>query len=469
QAKRQEAVKNITAYTSVLQNLNTSLEPDEKKSIEGSLTKSNQDILQTRNRLNALNDEYIKNNFDPKYKSRIDSLQNVLATSINEASNKITYNTSTAKQDLIKEKMNTEISLEMAKSSVTSLDNMVNSLTGRLNVLAPNQANIQDYEANIEVEGKEYQDLVNKFNQTKLESSFPIQLRQVEMAMPETAEPSKKILLVFLAAIVSFLFTVGVFFVMYYVDHTVNDSQELADETQQAVLGNISLVKGAAINPDDLWETSSDAPVLKQFKGNLRSIRFEIDNDLGDAKVIAFTSMQASEGKSFLMVNLAYAYKIINKKVLIIDGNFDNPGISETFSPDLFLEDFLQSKEDIKNLTSINKNLIVIGNKGEDVSLLELANYASVQSKLTGLRDHFDVILIEIPSLYLFNKAREWISFSDKVIAVFTAGQSIDKEKKKQIAFLGSLKTKFAGWVINKVASTSVKVKQSKSAKKAYA
>nr|MDQ6901613.1 lipopolysaccharide biosynthesis protein [Bacteroidota bacterium] len=44
QSKRQEAVKNITAYTSVLQNLNTSLEPDEKKSIEGSLTKSNQDI-----------------------------------------------------------------------------------------------------------------------------------------------------------------------------------------------------------------------------------------------------------------------------------------------------------------------------------------------------------------------------------------------------------------------------------------
>ncbi|MDQ2863127.1 MAG: lipopolysaccharide biosynthesis protein [Bacteroidota bacterium] len=469
QSKRQEALKNITAYSSVLENINANLKPDEKNSLEGSLTKSNQAIIQTRSRLNALNDEYIKNDFDPKYKARIDSLQNALALSINDASNKVTYNTSTAKQDLIKEKMNTEINLEMARNSVTSLNDMVTTLTGKLHVLAPNQANIQDYEASIEIEGKEYQDLVNKFNQTKLESSFPIQLRQVEMAMPEVAEPSKKILLVFLAAIVSFLFTVGVVFVMYYVDHTVNNSQELADSTQQPVLGNVSLIKGAIINPEELWNKSNDTPILKRFKGQLRSVRFEIDNDLGDSKVIAFTSLQPAEGKSFLTFNLAYAYKIINKKVLLIDGNFDKPDISEIFSPDLFLEDFLPSMQDINTIPQLNKNFVVIGNKGEDVSLLEISNHASVQSKMESLRNKFDIILIEIPSLNSFNKAREWVSFSDKIISVFSAGQSIDKENKKQILYLGSLKSKLAGWVINKVSHGKEKSEKSKASKKGYA
>ncbi|MDQ6762312.1 MAG: lipopolysaccharide biosynthesis protein [Bacteroidota bacterium] len=466
QSKKQEALKNITAYSSVLQNLNTNLQPNEKNSLEGSLTQSNQNILQTRNRLNALNDEYIKNNFDQKYKSRIDSLQNALASSINEASNKVSYNTSTAKQDLIKEKMNTEISLEMAKNSVASLDNMLNSLTGKLNVLAPNQANIQDYQASIETEGKEYQDLVNKFNQTKLESSFPIQLRQVEMAMPEIAEPSKKILLVFLAAIVSFLFTVAIFFVTYYIDHTVNDSQELADSTQQTVLGKISLVNGAIINPEELWGKGNDTPILKQFKGQLRSVRFEIDNDLADSKIIAFTSLEPAEGKSFLTFNLAFAYKSINKKVLLIDGNFDKPDISEIFSPDLFLEDFLPSKQDINTLPELNKNFVVIGNRGEDISLLEISNHAAIQVKMEVLSNKFDIVLIEIPSLDSFNKAREWVSFCDKIIAVFCVGQSLDKEKKKQILYLGSLKSKLAGWVVNKVVNTKEK---SKPAKKEYA
>ena len=468
QSKKQEALKNISGFSSVLNNINSKLDPNEKQAVENNLTRSNQDILATRYRLSALNDEYIKSNFDAKYKPRIDSLQNVLSARIDEANTKTTYNTGTAKQDLVKEKMNTEINLEMAKNSVSSLDNMVNSLSAKLNVLAPNQANIQGYEKDIENESKEYVDLVNKFNQTKLESSFPILLRQVEMAMPETAEPSKKIFLVFLAGIVSFLFATAVLFVMYYVDHTVNDAQELADSTQQPVLGTLNLIRGASLDPMALWEKNNDTPALKQFKSQLRSVRFEIDNDLADAKVIAVTSLQPSEGKTFVTLNLAYAYKMINKKVLLIDGNFDHPGLSEVFQPDLFLEDFLLSAQDVNSMIELNKKFVVMGNKGEDVSLLEISNHGIIQSKLQALRGHFDIILIEITSLDLFNKAREWVSFSDKVVPVFAAGQNISKSKKKEIEFLSSLKGRLAGWVMNKVINEREKIKKPKPAKKEY-
>lgn len=467
QSKRQEALKNITAYSSILQNLNTKLDPKETKPLENSVTQSNQEIIMNRNRLNALNDEYIKSNFDSKYKPKMDSLQNALTASIDNANDKNTYNTSTVKQDLVKEKMNTEISLEMAKNSVASLNNMIGSLSGKLNVLAPDQANILAYETDIQNETKQYLDLMNQFDQTKLESSFPMRLRQIEMAMPEAPIPSKKILLVFLAVIVSFLFTAAVLFIIYYFDHSVNDSQALADSTQQPVLGALSQVKGSIPNADELWKKENDTPFLKQFRSQLRSIRFEIDNDLAESKTIAVTSLQPSEGKTFLILNLAHAYKMINKKVLLIDGNFDHPSISETFTPDLFLENMLLSPQEQLAADVIEKNLVVIGNIGEDVSLLEISKYANAQLKLQALRNEFDIIFIEIPSLDLFNKAREWISFSDKVIAVFEAGQNITKEKKKEVDYLNSLNGKFAGWIINKVASTKEKsVKKSKTAKK---
>lgn len=469
QSKRQEALKNITAYGSVINNIDSKLNPKEKENVSNSVTQSNQNILVTSNRLNALNDEYIKSNFDVKYKSKIDSMQNALAGYINDANYKTTYNTTTVKQDLVKEKMSTEINLEMAKNSVASLDNMVNSLTGKLNVLAPDQANIQAYEKDIENDSHEYVDLVNKFNQTKLESSFPIRLRQVEMAMPETAEPSKKILLVFLAGIVSFLFAAGVLFVMYYVDHTIHDAQELANSTQQPVLGSLSRMQGATLDPNALWERGSDSPDLKQFKSQLRSIRFEIDNDLADSKVIAVTSLQPLEGKTFLTLNLAYAYKMINKKVLLIDGNFDNPSMRDILPPDMFLEDFLLLKQEVHTISELDQKFVVMGNKGEDVSLLEISNHATIQSKFQALRDKFDIILIEIPSLDLFNKAREWISFSDKVVPVFAAGQNITEEKRKEIEYLNSLKTRLAGWVMNKVTKEREKSEKPKAAKKTYA
>lgn len=469
ESKRQEAVKNISAFGSVLRDIDTKLDPTDKKTFDNAVTKSNQDILTTRNRLSALNDEYIKNNFDPRYKARIDSVQNALTFHINEANDRTTYNTSTVKQDLVKERLNTEISLEMAKSSVSSLNSMVSSLTSKLNVLAPNQANIQTYEAQIQNESREFVDLQNKFNQTKLESSFPIRLRQVEVAMPETAEPSKKLILMALAGIISFVFTIVVLFIMYYIDNTVNNAQELADITQQPVLGNLSLVRGAILDPNALWDKGSDTPVLKDFKSQLRSLRFEIDNDLGDSKIIAVTSLEAAEGKTFMTLNLAYAYKMINKKVLLIDGNFDNASMRDILQPDLYLEDFLLSKQDPHSIHELNKKFVVMGNKGEDVSLLEISNHATIQARLQSLRDQFDVILIEIPSLAVFNKAREWVSFSDKVIPVFAAGQNITSAKKKEIDYLRGLESKLAGWVMNKVVQKKENAEKQKAAKKSYA
>jgi uncharacterized protein involved in exopolysaccharide biosynthesis/Mrp family chromosome partitioning ATPase len=469
QSKRQEALKNITAYSSVLQNINSKLSPTESKSLEKSITQSNQSIIMTRNRLNALNEEYIKNNFDVKYKARIDSLQNVLAASIDDANTKSTFNTSTEKEDLVKEKLNTEIQLEMAKNSVESLDDMVSSLSGKLNVLAPNQANIQTYEKDIENESREYVDLVNKFNQTKLESSFPIRLRQVEMAMPETALPSKKILLVILAGMVSFLFTVLVLFVMYYIDHSINDTQQLADRTQIPVLGTLGVIKGASLDPDALWDRNNNAADLREFKSQLRSIRFEIDNDLAGSKVIAVTGLQSMEGKTFVTFNLAYAYKMINKKVLLIDGNFDNPSISQIMEPDLFLEDFLNSSQEMQNIPDLHKHFVLMGNKGEDISLFEISNFATIQAKFEALRALFDVILIEIPSLDVFNKAREWVSFTDKVIPVFNTGQNFTEAKKKEVEYLASLNGKVSGWIMNKVIKDEKKHAKEKPAKKAYA
>jgi succinoglycan biosynthesis transport protein ExoP len=70
-----------------------------------------------------------------------------------------------------------------------------------------------------------------------------------------------------------------------------------------------------------LWDVEH-RDKMKLFKELIRSIRFEIDQELRGEKVLGITSLGDHEGKTVLAISLAYSYSMINKKVLLIDGNF---------------------------------------------------------------------------------------------------------------------------------------------------
>jgi succinoglycan biosynthesis transport protein ExoP len=158
---------------------------------------------------------------------------------------------------------------------------------------------------------------------------------------------------------------------------------------------------------------------------------------------------------------------IINKKVLLIDGNFDQPEITETVKPTFYIEDYLLSDDVSTCVFDSENNLTIMGNKGSDLSLLELTNQKTVADKINTLNSLFDVILIETPSLNKLNKAKEWIMFADKVVPVFEATRTISHSNNGEIDYLTSLNGKLTGWVLNKVVNSksgTVKRKKVKTA-----
>jgi Mrp family chromosome partitioning ATPase len=258
-------------------------------------------------------------------------------------------------------------------------------------------------------------------------------------------------LLVILAALVSFVICVVALFVIFMLDRSVQNVRQLANVTGIPVMGQLDLLKDSSLDLQTVWSKTNTSENLKAFKTQLRSIRFEVDNILGKPKVIAITSLGQNEGKTFVALNLAYAYGMLNKKVLLIDGNFDDSEITKIYQPSLYLEDYLNGK-DIP-APDAEKNITVLGNRGDDLSLLELNDQKTLQSRIEALKSKFDIILLEIPSLDAHNKAKEWIAFADKVIPVFEAGEEIKETKKEGLAYLSSLNGKMIGWVFNKARS----------------
>jgi succinoglycan biosynthesis transport protein ExoP len=444
------AQKDIESYTGALKNIDNKFNPSDRQYLQSASTKINQDILNTTSQLKILNNQYIRNNYDERDKSRIDSLKAVLTEQINQSTDKYLTNPLAGKENLVIQKINLQIQLDLARYSVTTLKNELDRLNRRFDDMVPRGASLDQYQAEIDQANKEYIEALNKYNQTSMASDFSVDLKQIEYAMPGAASPSKKMLLVILGGLISFIFCIATLFMLFYFDDHIRTAAELANKTGYPVLGALPLIDYASLDLKKVWNNEND-PENEEYRDMIRSLRFEIDGALGGNKKLAVTSIQDTEGKTFVILNLAYAYARTNKKVLVIDGNFDPPGISEIIRPSFFLEDVFSGKITHASLSE-DKNITVLANRGGNNSLFELQDEQETKRQFAELEKIFDLILIEVCELRQLGKAKEWIAVADHVVTVFESNQSIPPAKKQHIDYLETLGNKFLGWVLNKVA-----------------
>ena len=446
ETKRESAEKDIVAYAAAIRNVDSKFNPADRRYLESTLTGINQQIVATKQQLRSMNDAYIRSNFDPKYKDRLDSLQNKLSREINDASDRYIYNPMVVKEGLVTQKLTLEIELELASNSVASIQGELRRLNRRFDALVPNEAQIQEFETGIDIASKEYMEALQRYNNATLESSFPVFLKQAEKALPGNIQPSKKLILLILSGVISFAFCLFVFFILYFFDKSVNYPLQLANETDIPVIGYLNHFSD---NPD--METIRTGDTSKKslgvFRNLLRSIRYELDADKVDSKIIVVTSLGEGEDKTLLTTGLAWAFSKVGKRVLVIDGNFAEQGKTKENAKADFIEDlFLDKNLALSNVGA--DGIAILGNKGGDNSLSEIATAQVAGEVFDYLITKFDIILIEADSLNAMNKAKEWILFADLVVSAFEAGKTISADDKSKIDYFRSLGSKFSGWVL---------------------
>ncbi|HEY8931059.1 MAG TPA: lipopolysaccharide biosynthesis protein [Mucilaginibacter sp.] len=444
--KKLENQRTLAANEGALQNVMSKFDPTSRKYIEASVNQNNVETAATNDQLRTMTDEYVHSGFNPKYKPMIDSLQTALVAQLHTTSDKYLVDPRIGKDNLVTQAQTLEVARDLAKYSEKSINRELNDLNAKFSRLVPFDATVKTYEFDIDIATKEYLDVLSRYNAANVQSKFSIKLSQVEPATPDIAQPSKKIFLVVLSGMVSLFLCLLVLFVLFYLDDTVKDPATLVVRTDLPMLGTLNLIKGPKPDLRKLWDVENRKQ-MQQFKELLRSVRFEIDQELRGEKILGVTSMDNGEGKTLIAVSLAYAYSAINKRVLLIDGNFDNPSITRNIQPALFVEDYFRSS----SYTEWENNKInVLGNRGGDITLLEINDEVQIHNEFEKLKSRYDIIVIDMPSLDSLNKAKEWILFANKTVAVFEANRNVSGEHKTYIAYLKSMHNKFAGWILNK-------------------
>ncbi|MEF9417282.1 hypothetical protein V4886_24840, partial [Ralstonia solanacearum species complex bacterium RW470] len=150
-----------------------------------------------------------------------------------------------------------------------------------------------------------------------------------------------------LAGVVSFMVYMLILFGVFYFDHSIKTAAELANATGAVVLGSLPFIKASQLDVEQLWNNDNN-----RYKNLLNDIRFEIDRDMERSKVLLINSMLPEEGKTIFTLSLAYAYARIYRKVLVIDGNFVQPHITQITNAKYLLEDYLKNNIELTELNN---------------------------------------------------------------------------------------------------------------------
>lgn len=185
------------------------------------------------------------------------------------------------------------------------------------------------------------------------------------------------------------------------------------------------------------------------------ALRTNIQLSGNNLKVIAFTSVDPSEGKSTTATNVAWAFAHAGYKTLLIDADIRNSvmsGIFKSREKITGLTDYLAGTQDLSHgLCETNvENLFVIQSGAvspNPTALLQSENFGVM---IETLRKYFDYIIVDTAPIGVVIDAAIIVQKCDASILVVEAGvaKRIEVQKaKNQLEHTGA---PFLGVVLNK-------------------
>ncbi|MHC1774082.1 MAG: hypothetical protein AB9834_01595 [Lentimicrobium sp.] len=304
---------------------------EEKLGNQQQIQLNNATIINKRNQLAEINSKIatietinITNDIDSidnqslvRYKIKADKLKEELKLSINSLYN---FNNSTEGlhiSNLLNDWLKNVIEYEDIKAGINVLGDRIIDFQKQYAIYAPAGANIKRIEREINVSEQEFLELLHGLNLAKLkmqDAELSASIKAVDPPFfPLSPNPTKRSLLVMVAAVFGFIFVLGIIVAMEYFDSTLKNPKKAAKNLKLNVLGifpKVFLKTGTLNFP---FVANRLLEIIIQHIGLLPK------GNGNETKTLVFFSTLKSEGKTTLINNIALKLKNQGKKVLVLD------------------------------------------------------------------------------------------------------------------------------------------------------
>lgn len=375
------------------------------------------------------------------------------------------------RQDLLVQQEQYELELEIAQANLSNVNAMIGSLRGSVSGTASKEATISSLQSEVDKAKEEYLQALDRFNTEQSKSmihssSVRIIIRGQPNGYPEF---STRYLLVALAAVATFVLCAFVIIFMEYIDVRIKNPQQFRKMVRVPLAGAVNSIDTKNLNLTELFANSNKNQEMEVFKHFLRKLRFEIEASKG--KVLLVSSTKPGEGKTFIILCVAYLLSLIQKHVLIIDTNFKNNSLTHILlrknqnvrklEQGIFIKGYIgqsekhdMSEEDFASsivYPTGHRGISIIGNNGGNESPSEIFAGRDFGEMIRKLSETYDYIIMEGAALNNYSDTKELVDYADKVLTVFSAESVIKQLDRESIDYLKNLNGKFMGAVLNKI------------------
>ena len=372
------------------------------------------------------------------------------------------------RQALLDKKSDLEYDIQANNQIIGSYQQKINLLKGEASSITLQGRNAETIKNEIDMAQKDYLAAKQNYNNaTYIRSSQSINnFKQVLLGQPAIEpEPSKRQLIIALAAIAAMVTTMLIIIFLTYLDSSIKTPIIFSKSVNLKLMSMVNFMDLRNKNLADIVanrdssDNTHDRSRFNAFRESIRKLRYEIEST--GKKVFLFTSTKKGQGKTTLIQALSYSMSLSKKKILIIDTNFCNNDLTVQLNADPILEKIVpqggaQSKNLVDQIKGYSKDIGVgsvfaIGSEGGDYTPSEILPRENLLHHLQELTSEFDYIFLEGPPLNDFSDSKELAQYVEGVIAVFSAQHIIKQIDKQSIGFFKELNGKFCGSILNMV------------------
>jgi tyrosine-protein kinase Etk/Wzc len=241
-----------------------------------------------------------------------------------------------------------------------------------------------------------------------------------------------------LAGLIGLLLPIAIISVKDFLDNKVGDIQQIQQKTTLPLLGTVSHVK--KLKHPIIVKMRSRSAVAEQIRNIRTAINYTAKSE--KIKTILVTSFQSGDGKSFVSLNLAAGYALLNKKTVIVEFDLRRPSISAGLGLDtpVGISSVLSGKSSYEDvlvmLPGFYNNLYLLPAGELPTNPAELISGSRMDSLIKELVKNFDYIIIDTPPFSLVSDATLLQQYADKTLIVLRqdyTSQQVYPELKRWI------------------------------------
>ena len=430
------------------------VQTSESFSVNPVLTSLRQSLATLQVELASLEEQYPKT--DPRVRSKITEISKTESLIAEQIQNEFIVSgqgmtLNPAYQQIITGVISSEAGFQILQASIQAVGLLRDQYQSELRNLPAKEQQLLDLERQIAVKESLYTLLLERLEEAKISEAAVVGNAAIvdPATVPQSpVKPNKKLSLAIGGVLGIFLGMLMVF-LAEYLDKTLKTEEEIERFSRQPIIGRIPSIEGTS---EEMYvEKNPTAPSSESIKLAASNLSFT----MGEGKTVAVTSVLPTEGKSFVIANIAYSMANSGQRVVLLDLDLRRPRVEKILKAGKRTKGAVDvimgtaSIDDVVENYAENMDFIGVGIIPPNPTIV--LSSKRIDTLLSELKQRYDRVLIDMPPAVVTSDVSLVGNKLDGIVLVVRPGKAIKDGLRIVVENLKTVGVKILGVIVNGV------------------